>query len=145
MLQEKWSECQKLSMRVDEITETNAESMQELDGWRSAKEALEQQINRLEKEEELGWRAKETEQKVRAELKETTGRASHLAAEITSMKHQALWNDRESSVKGSQLEREIATMKAALDHKTEELGEQKKKSRISRNKCVICKILANTP
>ena len=121
MLQEKWSECQKLSMRVDEITETNAESMQELDGWRSMKEALEQQINRLEKEkEELGWRAKETEQKVRAELKETTGRASHLAAEITSMKHQALWNDRESSVKVSQLEREIATMKAALDHKTEE-------------------------
>ena len=120
MLQEKWSECQKLSMRVDEITETNAESMQELDGWRSAKEALEQQINRLEKEKEELVEGQETEQKVRAELKETTGRASHLAAEITSMKHQALWNDRESSVKVSQLEREIATMKAALDHKTEE-------------------------
>ena len=121
MLQEKWTECQKLSLRVDEITETNAESMQELDAWRSTKDALEQQISRLEKEkEELGWRSKETEQKVRAELKETTGRASHLAAEITSMKHQALWNNRESGVKISQLEREIATMKAALDHKTEE-------------------------
>ena len=80
--------------------------MQELDEWRSTKEALEQQISRLEKEnEQLGWRAKETEQKIRAELKETTGRASHLAAEITSMKHQALWNDRESGVKVSQLER----------------------------------------
>ena len=121
MLQEKWTECQKMSLRVDEITETNAEAMQELDDWKSTKTSLEQQISRLEKEkEELGWRAKETEQKVRAELKEVTGRASHLAAEITSLKHQSLWTEREGSVKVSQLEREVATMKAALDHKTQE-------------------------
>jgi chromosome segregation ATPase len=127
MLQEKWTECQKMSLRVDEITETNAEAMHELDDWKTTKASLEQQISTLEKEkEQMGWRAKETEQKIRAELKETTGRASHLAAEMTSLKHQALWADREGSVKIGQLEREIATMKAALDHKTQEHRQSEK-------------------
>ena len=121
MLQEKWTECQKMSLRVDEITETNAEAMRELDDWKSTRASLQDQIKRLETEKaELGWRAKETEDKMRSELKETTGRASHLAAEITSMKHQSLWSERESGVKNAQLEREIATLKAALDHKTQE-------------------------
>ena len=121
MLQEKWTECQKMSLRVDEITETNSEAMRELDDWKSTKASLDNQIKRLEKEKaEMGWRAKETEDKLRSELKETTGRASHLAAEITSMKHQALWSERESGVKTAQLEREISTLKAALDHKTKE-------------------------
>ena len=61
--------------------------------------------------------AAKTEDRLGAELKDATSRASQMAAELTTLKHSSLWNDREMGNKVQLLTREVEVMQGQLKAK----------------------------
>tara|TARA_B100000795_G_C22793503_1_gene438164 strand:- start:2077 stop:2610 length:534 start_codon:yes stop_codon:yes gene_type:complete len=67
--------------------------------------------------QEVKTQANTTEDRLGAELKDATSRASQMAAELTTLKHSSLWNDRELGNKVALLSKEIEVLHGQMSIK----------------------------
>ena len=115
MLQEKWKEARHLKDRLEESEAKLYEAGHSMDNWQQTKRDLEGEVIKLKRErEQRETAAQEVEDRLGAELKDATSRASQMAAELTTLKHSALWNDRELGNKVQLLTREVEVLNGQL-------------------------------
>ena len=118
MLQEKWKEARHLKDRLEEAEAKLYESSNTVENWQQTKRELEDTVDKQKRRlEETREKAAASEDRLGAELKDATGRASQMAAELTTLKHSSLWNDRELGNKVAMLTKEIEVMNGQMQAK----------------------------
>jgi chromosome segregation ATPase len=118
MLQEKWKEARHVKDRLEEAEAKLYEANSSADGWQQMKRDLETTVDTQKRRlVEIKQQAAVTEDRLGAELKDATSRASQMAAELTTLKHSSLWNDRELGNKLSLLTKEIEVLHGQLQAK----------------------------
>ena len=118
MLQEKWKEARHLKDRLEESEAKFYEASNTVDNWVETKKELEAAIAKQKRRmHEIKTKATTTADRLSGELKDATSRASQMAAELTTLKHSSLWNDRELGNKVTLLVQEVEALSGQLQAK----------------------------
>jgi chromosome segregation ATPase len=118
MLQDKWKEARHLKDRLEEAEAKLYEASNSVENWQQTKRDLEATVEKQKRRiHEIKTKASASEDRLGAELKDATSRASQMAAELTTLKHSSLWNDRELGNKVSLLTKEVEVLNGQLHAK----------------------------
>ena len=102
------------------LQDQHREVQAKAEGFDKIRSDLEQNLRDVkERYSESQARSSKTEEKLMAELKEQQDRLSAMTAELTSLRHQSMWADREGKIKMESVQREAEVLRAALAKKEE--------------------------